>query len=1193
MERFSQLGDRHEGADDDEDDPWDDRCRDEDYDVVHAFEDDFHLTVIPNFLQDSDAYIASLECKLHRAHHTRRQVTAKDIVAALAAESGRHKPDDPQAQESTESEDYGIFAFWPNLLLPISRRLFPRTALNKEETLQLVKYDALDTELEGSEYLYGDRDSVSNGGSRSLEGHRIDMTDDAPIIMYERPEPSELQIPKAWQDDLARQEEAEQWVALRESRTDRSRSALSLSTGAGAFPATEDNTLTSFTGLAKPSNDALYHFAYIRTSVTSTLDSTRIESPTDYRICAAQASHLSCGSNKAAPKDLGIASSLYKASVALTQQPSSEEEEGVIPYELLSARSLSMTRATASRASSSIIGRREVPPSSAPTEAASSSTKESVACELAKSEDPFLRSDDVLPHMSSLVRASVDEEDEAAPTRSASVPVQRSSESITSIIPRASSSGRCQDASGNAEAATDSPKLGTESEKSRYSDPHSNVFGESSSEVIKRGDSTIHQPMFRMFGSFPQDIHTALQSSIRSWVHQKSVDSSHSQARDAAMGSSSSLPLGMATSDVPTKSDGSDRQRYGGTSELEFQTANTCDSCFSSKMPCKCNAKNTRTSYKTSEHSVKKESISSINKYATVLKSKTSSVNTDLNSIPEGSVVAKTLSCISDERSRTSLRSEETVAAGTPTEERGETLKPQVTTIGTSSIFKSQQRSVHWFEKSADDSEPNTTHLNPRDFISPLSVQFCDEQLESKLEESRPTSAVLQVASVEALEELTVEDITEKMAAKQPASPVGNKKGSVEAILNTGEENNETVLHADHDASPIVLDDNEHTVDSPDPQEATQSFKLQQELLNCFPFEEVDIEKASDLPRATEIDHSLANQVPTTTDQNNNNADEENTNQPVPLQLQEGTCSVLDNNGNEVLAPPPQPALSPETDVSPLPTRNLSLAEDQTPSLTQMQNLGDISPKSESPNEDVVQPAKEIKTNNTTVLYCQEIVRHGHFSYSSSKDVLHGRKSVSIRKTVNVSRSIRVTTSKQFKSQTFRRSLTGIIGSNGFDKPYTFTARDSCHPVPLSETPISDQSPQWPSRAVEYRQPLSFVSKSASCSDIEERMDAKDSGPSRSGSLAAIIQEEPLENFDVDRRQTETEREPGEVVKKSEEAVECPRASLNVTQFSVYDISLENTNSDASLGLLFMLRQERTKEGILPTEKTEGNIREP
>lgn len=64
---FSQLSDHRRrnidpGDDDDYDDPWGDRTQPlEDLaDVKMTFDDDFHLTVIPNFLHDSDAYVANL-----------------------------------------------------------------------------------------------------------------------------------------------------------------------------------------------------------------------------------------------------------------------------------------------------------------------------------------------------------------------------------------------------------------------------------------------------------------------------------------------------------------------------------------------------------------------------------------------------------------------------------------------------------------------------------------------------------------------------------------------------------------------------------------------------------------------------------------------------------------------------------------------------------------------------------------------------------------------------------------------------------------------------------------------------------------------------------------------------------------------------------------------------------------------------
>ncbi|XP_064484352.1 uncharacterized protein LOC135396999 isoform X2 [Ornithodoros turicata] len=722
--RFSQLRDQRSAGEEDEDDPWNDRLRAPDFEDVHGFEDDFHLTVIPNFLQDSDAYVAGLEAKLNRVRHTRRQVTAKEMVKALAAESSRLKQDESE-RDSSESDEYSLFNFWPKIFFPISRRLFPRTALNKSETLPLIKHDVLDEDH--SNQISEDSARGEDGSSEQRRRERLD--EDQPIVMYERPGASELQIPKEWEDDLARQEEAAQLMAP--TGTERSRSALSLSATAAVFPVAEENV--SLTGQDK-SNDALYHFAYIRASPTSTAESMRVETPIDYHISFVQSSsRFSDRTKKILSPDTSVSSSTSKVQ---PQRRLSQEQEQTTAFERLSPKSTSSTEEETSQASATLKIKRSTTLSSAPREEAYSSTKESVSAGKTKSEEPFPHStDDVLPHMSSLVRASIDEEDEIGPT----FPLVKSdSESLTSL-PKASSSGRCQATADNCEETQESTKPGTESEKSRYSDPHSNIFGESSTELVKEHGSSSLQPVFRMFSSFPQDIHTALQSSIRSWVQQKSVDSSQSQVRDICTASISSLPVAGGTSDIPTKFDGSDRRQYGGTgSELDFQTANTCDSCFGSKVSCKCHCKG---KYKAAECVRKKESSgSSVLKYTNQLKSKTSSANSDLNSIPEGCMARKTLSCITDVGSQTTLPSEETTEE--QSDEQQVISKLQAGTIGTSSLFKNPQRSVHWFENSAEHSEADTVQHQQNACLSPVSAQGSrtEEQSDFKLDESRPNS---------------------------------------------------------------------------------------------------------------------------------------------------------------------------------------------------------------------------------------------------------------------------------------------------------------------------------------------------------------------------------------------------------------------------------------------------------------------
>ncbi|EEC07055.1 hypothetical protein IscW_ISCW018922 [Ixodes scapularis] len=121
-----------------------------------GFEDDFHLTLIPNFLHDSDAYVASLENKLERLHHISRNVSPKEMLTLMAkARAMRLKNAElnvgpnQSTEDSYEDSDYaGAFNFWTALVVPLSRRLFPRLPLSKEETQGLLKYDFLHMQCE-------------------------------------------------------------------------------------------------------------------------------------------------------------------------------------------------------------------------------------------------------------------------------------------------------------------------------------------------------------------------------------------------------------------------------------------------------------------------------------------------------------------------------------------------------------------------------------------------------------------------------------------------------------------------------------------------------------------------------------------------------------------------------------------------------------------------------------------------------------------------------------------------------------------------------------------------------------------------------------------------------------------------------------------------------------------------------------
>ncbi|KAL1444513.1 hypothetical protein MTO96_029821 [Rhipicephalus appendiculatus] len=113
-----------------------------------------------------------------------------------------------------------------------------------------------------------------------------------------------------------------------------------------------------------------------------------------------------------------------------------------------------------------------------------------------------LGGEDVLQHMSSLVRASVDEDDD--PTRADGIQASQ----ISAVYTQMSSTCGCSDRTQTKASEVTSGNITT-----NYSDPHSNLFDEES--LIKREEG--QAPIIRVYGPFPHDIHMSLQGNLLSW----------------------------------------------------------------------------------------------------------------------------------------------------------------------------------------------------------------------------------------------------------------------------------------------------------------------------------------------------------------------------------------------------------------------------------------------------------------------------------------------------------------------------------------------------------------------------------------------------------------------------------------------------------------------------------------------------
>ncbi|KAL3205299.1 hypothetical protein MRX96_011197 [Rhipicephalus microplus] len=134
-----------------------------------------------------------------------------------------------------------------------------------------------------------------------------------------------------------------------------------------------------------------------------------------------------------------------------------------------------------------------------------------------KESDTTLGGEDVLQQMSSLVRASVDEDDDT--TRADGIQASQMSAVCTQM------SSTC----GYSERTHTKASEGTSGNiTTNYSDPHSNLFDEES--LIRREES--QAPIIRMYGPFPHDIHTSLQGKLLSWGLPRGAERPHNPCGD-------------------------------------------------------------------------------------------------------------------------------------------------------------------------------------------------------------------------------------------------------------------------------------------------------------------------------------------------------------------------------------------------------------------------------------------------------------------------------------------------------------------------------------------------------------------------------------------------------------------------------------------------------------------------------------
>ncbi|KAH7972867.1 hypothetical protein HPB52_018166 [Rhipicephalus sanguineus] len=767
---LSQSSDRAKDQD-----PWNDFRLDSGGETKMAFEDDFHLTVIPNFHHDSDAYISKLENKLECLQQVNKNPNTKEMVAAITrARALRMKyaemnPDanaKPQ-DESAEDEDGGLLALFPTLIMPISRRLFPRLALTKEEAQNLVKYDFLLLRHEGNAagsaevdgYEVKDANTVPD---TSWEQQQKDSSIENPFVVasFETPEANEFQIPKSWVNDHHSTviNEVHHSTAntpddtANAARGATNRSALSLSANVNASSrGIYDHSAKAET--PSDCNGGLGTVEYIRwnsTSVTTPCGPNPFASACSVDVPSKQHTSFVAECNA-----LVESKGLSKSSVNITEgrakdqivlvtqstpslnavkdteandspmatednkQPQAVEDDkrpqAIDEYNSRSQRSIPgmhpamgptrilqrecMKTAWRARKTSKTqsFQKRDIEATvSEPTvrevTVVSSSTHDSLGAGIEvpwlfdKESDMTLGGEDVLHHMSSLVRASVDEDDD--PARADGIQASQMSAAYTQM----SSTCGCSDRTQTKASEGTSGNITT-----NYSDPHSNLFDEES--LIRREEG--QAPIIRMYGPFPHDIHMSLQGSLLSWGLPRGAERPHN-LREVASPKLVSLPA--VNSDAAGHSDDSLplATKEGDCGELPATSRQRAAKIVSRLH---------------SDSSSRPSFRARLSKDAKCRKAPSTKSQ-----------------CSKDRSSASSASMQSTI--GPRNDDRPTRLSSSK--LSTSSMFKNRQRSVHWF-KTIEDVDSDTV------------VKDCDYLVTSQLKTKVPIETNIKAVAPKAM----------------------------------------------------------------------------------------------------------------------------------------------------------------------------------------------------------------------------------------------------------------------------------------------------------------------------------------------------------------------------------------------------------------------------------------------------------
>ncbi|KAK8785080.1 hypothetical protein V5799_008554 [Amblyomma americanum] len=780
---------------------------------------------------------------------------------------------------------------------------------------------------------------------------------------------------------------------------------------------------------------------------------------------------------------------------------------------------------------------------------ASSSTHESMAAGFEgpwfdKESDMSLGNtgEDLLQHMSSLVRASVDEDDE--PPRMSGNQTSQLSGGCTQL----SSTGVCSDRTRSKASEGTSGNYTT-----NYSDPHSNLFEEDSNVKKDEGQA----PIIRMYGP------VVLQGNLRLWPPQRGIDNSRDSHEAVSAGP---LPLPQVKRNVAER-----------ISAVTYKDNLPNTTKGDEKSPSA-----TLWQHMRAKHNQCSEESQTALKVPVI---------SDMGCHKVPSAKSEYWSS----RSRTSASSVAS-SATTPTKSGTEEMptKGSTSKLSTSSTFKSRQRSVHWF-KTIEDVDSDTV-VKDCDYLSTSQVKMkvpvedvmgrhtikaksvtskkasdrdqsegsrvreackkftarilekegiaaskvysfpeffetlhCTEQGTKRAEENMATTAKNDDKST------TIESVepSESFEAhSKAASALTTPKGSM--AVSESEENaaiyaarySESLEGQDEKATAPRITEGSAAAENDGMNSVVDSARLSESLegplhKDCSIGSQEHLgdaakteTRAADEPDMRVVSHDQSTAVPDCeqsretvgTKQEPSSTDKAHYEQDVLLKcVDKETQVVLDGNSEvanddvqartysptvcQRCSPKPPPRYEKKTTRSKAAENEDGQSSSNAEASRARNNCNDK--KSVKSKKDKQEPAEgEERTNDdasfrkgTTVLQCHELVTASHFTRFPASN----RNSAPIQRSLNITRTLRITTTNQFKPLNLRHSITGVLNNSSsfIRRPLSIKSREVVPPRSLPQ-----QHHDGGQRALNEHEdsavPCLEPVRSSSCKDIAE-----------------------------------------------------------------------------------------------------------